>query len=170
MSDATPRARTLTPKLRKWLGLPAANRQPYRWSFAVFFVAVGSIPMIFAGWWYLAITLAIVALGVVPLIRALEHRHTDARETLYHKGKEAVARVIDVEPGGAKQHDRTVRVEFFADRVRIAAPVMGSPLARRGLRPGDDVVIVYDPASPQHCLLIERVVRGRTSEKEGGKG
>ena len=37
--------------------------------------------------------------------------------------------------------------------------VMGSPLARRGLEPGDDVIVYYEANEPHRCLVIEKVKR-----------
>jgi hypothetical protein len=73
--------------------------------------------------------------------------------------EETVARVIEVEPGGRTRRDHIVRLEFFVGKQRVETRVIGAPLARRGIGPGDDVVVVYQKDQPAHCLIVERVTR-----------
>jgi uncharacterized membrane protein YgcG len=92
-------------------------------------------------------------------VRWLEHREAIGRERLYREGHEVVARVVDVEPAGAGRRDHVVRVEFMVESAHVKAVVFGAPLARRGLRPGEHVMVVYDPQAPQRCIVVERAKR-----------
>ncbi|GAC1352945.1 MAG: hypothetical protein NVS3B20_08820 [Polyangiales bacterium] len=156
--------RALTKESRKRVGLPKVHARPYRWSFVALVVVIATTPMLLAAYYRTAVITVVVAFALVPLLQWWERREAQVRERLFLNGEEAVARVLEVEPGGAREHDRTVRLEFFADKARVSATVMGSPLARRGLRPGDDVVVVYDRIEPTRCLIVERILRGRASE------
>ncbi len=49
---------------------------------------------------------------------------------------------------------------------RITASIFGCPFARKGLEPGDDVVVYYAAEEPQRCLIVERIARSRSSKAE----
>ena len=157
-------SRPLTPEVRRIVGLPTLDRRPYNWSFACFVVALAVAPLLVGRYWVWAGLVVLVGLGVVPLVRHLERREAVRREDLYLNGAEVVARVADCEPGARRKTDRKrpsglVRVEFLVDGARVQASVFGSPLSRRGLSPGDDVVLVYDPKEPKRCLIVEKIAR-----------
>jgi hypothetical protein len=120
-------------------------------------VVLGAIPVIVLGKWLILALFVAVVLGVIPSVRWLEHRDAISRERLYVEGEEVVARVVDVEPAGAGRRDHVVRVEFLAGEQLVRGVVFGAPLARRGLRPGENVLVVYDPRTPQRCIVVERV-------------
>jgi uncharacterized membrane protein YgcG len=149
--------RALTPEVRKLTGLPRVSYKPYPWRIALLMAAIGVIPLVVMGKWMFVALFLTVVLGVVPSVRWLEHREQIARERLFLEGREVVARVIDVEPAGAGRRDHVVRVEYLVDEVRVQGVVFGAPLARRGLRPGENVLVVYDPQTPQRCIVVERV-------------
>ena len=156
--------RPLTPEIRKRVGLPKVDRRPYNWSFAAFVVAVFCMPLAMGRWYWAAVLLAIVGLGVIPLLRHLERRGAILREEIYVHGREVVGRVVEVEPGTQTKRERErpsglVHVEFFVDKQLVRATVHDSPLTRRGLQPGDDVVIVHAADQPTRCLVIERIAR-----------
>ncbi|MCS6899985.1 MAG: hypothetical protein RMJ98_09850 [Myxococcales bacterium] len=147
----------LTTELRKRLGLPLAPPAHYPWPVALLLVALGIGPLWLAGYRPLAGVIMLVGLGVLPAIRWMERREFLDCERLYEQGQEGFAIVQEVEPAGAQRNDHLVRLEIFAQGQRIPAVVSGSPLARKGLSPGDGVNVIYDPADPRHCLLIGRV-------------
>jgi hypothetical protein len=155
--------RPLTPEIRAQIGLPTADRRPYRWAFAAMVVAIAAVPLVLAGWANAAVAVAIFAFVVLPAYRAWERREIDRLEQTYLHGDEAVARVVDVEPAGPGRTDRTVRLEFFAGPKHVRASVLGSPLTRKGLAPGDDVVVAYAPSEPSRCVIVERVRRAPKS-------
>ncbi len=134
--------RALTPEVRKLTGLPRVSYKPYPWRIALLMAALGVIPLIVMGkWMFVALFLAVV-LGVIPSVRWFEHREAIGREQLYREGREVVARVVDVEPAGAGRRDHVVRVEYLVDDAKVQGVVFGAPLARRGLRPGENVLVV----------------------------
>jgi hypothetical protein len=149
--------RALTPEVRKLTGLPRVSYKPYPWRIAFLMVAIGVIPLIVLGKWMFVALFLTVVLGVVPSVRWLEHREAIGRERLFLEGREVVARVIDVEPAGTGRRDHVVRVEYLVGDARVQGVVFGAPLARRGLRPGENVLVVYDPQTPQRCIVVERV-------------
>lgn len=161
--------RPLTPEIRRTVGLPPLDRKGYNWSFALFVVCLACAPLLVGRYWVWSGLVVLVGLGVVPLVRHLERREAIRREDLYLQGAEVIGRVLDCEPGHRRKSDRQrpsglVRVEFLVPSEgktpkRVQASVFGSPLSRRGLAPGDDVVIVYDPLTPEHCLVIEKIAR-----------
>jgi hypothetical protein len=69
---------------------------------------------------------------------------------------EAKGRVLDVEPAGSLRKDHLVRVEFLAGEAMVRASVIGCPLARKGLAPDDNVVILYAADRPARCLVVGR--------------
>lgn len=151
--------RALTSEIRKRVGIPRVDATPYRWSFAALVVSCAVTPLLFAKMWRASLAIAAVGLLVVPAVRWYERREARRREQLFEDGSEAVARVSAVEPGSGKGSDRIIRVDFWAGDVHVETIVMGSPMARRGLEPGDDVTVYYDPNEPHRCLVIEKVKR-----------
>lgn len=151
--------RNITTEVRKRVGIPRVDATPYRWSFAFLVVACAATPLLLAKMFRPSLLIASFGLLVVPAVRWYERREARRREILYEAGEEAIARVSAVEPGSANSKDRLIRVDFWAGEVHIETNVMGSPLARRGLEPGDDVTVLYDPADPHRCLVIEKVKR-----------
>jgi uncharacterized membrane protein YgcG len=156
--------RELTPAIRKKIGLPAAKVPPYRFAFVGLLVALIGVPMLMLAWFKATFALVFVALVMLPAVRWWEKREIANRDRVYTHGREVVARVLDVEPGGPDRGGKVVRVQFM---VKVPSPklveasVFGCPLARKGLEPGDDVVVVHDADQPLHCLVIERVARSK---------
>ena len=150
--------RALTAEVRKRVGLPKSEGR-YPWARAVIATGVFGVPLALAGWGSLTAILALVALIVLPAWRAVEQREARAREELYLRGDEAVARVLEIEPAGAGRRDHVVHVEYFVGDTRHEAKIVAAPLARHGLRPGDDATVVFDPRSPTRCLLVEKIAR-----------
>lgn len=148
--------RTLTPELRRKLGLPARTFEPYRWPHAVIAVFVFGIPLALAGHPGLAVLLAFVALVALPLWHRAEHRVATAGEALFRDGDEALARVLFVEPAGPGKRDHAIRVAYVVEGTRIEARVVGAPLARQGLRPGEEIVVFHDRRELARCLVVER--------------
>jgi hypothetical protein len=136
--------------------LPKRELAPYRWAFASVVVGTACIPLVLASLWTLAIAAVVIGLIILPAARWFEHREALWREHVYRNGVETTAHVIDVEPAGARRRDHIVRVEFFAHGAVFRASVVGSPLARKGLAPGDDVVVIYAASSPERCLIVSR--------------
>lgn len=149
----------LTPELRRRIGLPVSTTRPYPWPMALLMVLLGVGPLWMAGYRALAFAFIVVALGVLPALRWLEQKEHRERERLYHEGKEGFAVVTEVEPAGERRNDHLVRLEIFASGAVVKTSILGSPLARKGLGPGDDVRVIYDPQDPRRCLLIERTQR-----------
>ena len=149
----------MTNEIRKRVGIPRVDATPYRWSFALLVVACAASPLLFAKMVRVSLAIAVVGLAVVPGMRWYERGQARRRERLFEDGKEAIARVSAVEPGAGRGSDRIIRVDFWADDVHIETIVIGSPLARRGLEPGDDVNVYYDPTEPHRCLVIGKVKR-----------
>lgn len=158
-SDATGAPRSLTPEVRKALGLPAGSRVGYRWSFAALSVAVVAIPMLLAGLVKTFALFAFVALVGFPFVRWLERRDVEQKERLYRDGAVGWATVLEVEPGGDGNKDRPVHLELWLGGQAVRATVRGSPLARRGLEPGADVRVIYAAEDPRRCLIVERGTR-----------
>jgi len=162
MNDAGSSVRTggpprrLTAELRRELDLPAVTLAPYRWAFACVVVTTACVPLVLAKLWTLAVMAVLLGLVVIPAVRWFEHREASWREEVYRSGREAIGRVLDVEPAGSRRRDHTVRVEFVAGRDRVRASIIGCPLARKGLMPGDDVVILYAAERPARCLVVGR--------------
>lgn len=156
-SAAAPREpRTLTPALRRKLGLPARAFEPYRWPHAVIAVFVFGIPLALAGHPGLSVLLALVALVGLPLWHRAEHRVATAGEALFREGDEALARVLFVEPAGPGKRDHAIRVAYEVGGARVEARVVGAPLARQGLRPGEEIVVFHDRRELSRCLVVER--------------
>jgi hypothetical protein len=165
-SPGTPRP--ITAEVRKRVGLPkSATRYP--WARALILTGVFGLPLALAGWGSLTAILALVALIVLPAWRAVERRETTARERLYTHGDEAVARIVEIEPAGAGRRDHVVHVEYYVGNTRHDARIVAAPLARKGLRPGDDAAIVFDPKEPTRCLLILKIARVRAAEPPSAK-
>jgi hypothetical protein len=158
--------RALTPAVRKSLGLPAHVQAPYRYGFAALMVAIVAAPLLMLHWYWVFAAVASFALGVLPFMRWFERRNVLLAERVYTHGREVIARVVDIEPGNAQRHHKIVRIEFVAERAgrgpaRVAAVVIGAPLARRGLEPGDDVVALYDRVEPSRALIVSKVFRDK---------
>jgi hypothetical protein len=148
--------RVLTSEMRAALELPVVARPSYPWAFACVVVGTACVPLLLASLWTLAAAALALGFVVFPAIRWLEYRHASWREGVYRTGREAVARVLDVEPAGSQRRDHIVRLEFSAGGAKVRASVIGCPLARRGLMPGEDVVVLYDAKSPERCLVVAR--------------
>ena len=148
--------RTITAEVRRDLELPAVALAPYRWSFASFFVATACVPLLLAKLWVLAGAAVMIGLVVVPAVRWFEYREASWREEVYRTGLEAKGRVVDIEPAGSGRRDHTVRVEFLAGGTAIRASIFGCALARKGLMPGDDVVILYAAERPARCIVVAK--------------
>ncbi len=153
--------RVLTAKIRRELGLPPAVVAPYRFGFALLMVGLVSVPMLLLGWYRLSVVMALIVLGLLPAVRWWEKREAALRDRVYTHGREVIARVTDVEPGGPDRGGKIVRVQFLAGEEAVQASVLGAPLARRGLGPGDDVVLLHDEVDPTHCLILSRVARSK---------
>lgn len=146
--------RTLSPELRAALNIPVVKHAPYRWAFACVIVATACLPLVLAAMWKFVALAIFTGLVVVPAVRWFEAREASWREHVYRTGVEVKGRVLDVEPAGAGRRDHLVRVQFVSTGGLVRASVLGCPLARRGLRPLDDVVVIYDPESPMRCLIV----------------
>jgi hypothetical protein len=106
--------------------------------------------------------LVVVAIGFValPLVRWFEGRDLARIEDIYRFGSETTGRILDVEPAaGPGRSDHIVRVEFRAAGAVVQASVIGCPLARRGLAPDDEVVVLYAPDRPARCLVVRKIAR-----------
>lgn len=156
---ASPVPRALTAETRKKLGIPAAKVPPYRFAFMGLICALVGVPMLLLAWYKATFALVFISMGLVPAVRWYEKREIELRDRVFTHGKEVVARVLDVEPGGPDRNGKVVRLEFQIDTTRIAASVFGCPFARKGLEPGDDVVVYYDEGEPRRCLIVERIAR-----------
>jgi hypothetical protein len=148
--------RQLTAEVREELDLPSVHHMPYRWTFAFIVVATACLPLVLASLFKLAAAAVVIGLVIVPAVRWFEFREASRREEVYRSGVETKGRVLDVEPAGSRRRDHLVRVEFLAGGATVRASVIGCPLARRGLMPGDDVVILYAAERPARCLLVGR--------------
>jgi hypothetical protein len=148
--------RQITVEVRRELDLPVVKLAPYRWAFASFFVATACLPLLLAKLWTLAVAAVLIGLVAIPAVRWFEYREASWREEVYRSGLEAIGRVVDIEPAGSRRRDHTVRVEFLAGRERVHASIFGCPLARKGLMPGDDVVVLYAAERPSRCLVVAR--------------
>jgi len=152
--------RTLTATTREELGLPAVSGAPYRWAFASLVVGTACVPLVLAGMWRTCLAAATIGLVVLPLVHWFEHRDAKRREDVYRFGLEALGRVLDVEPStGPGRSDHIVRIEFVAAGDVIHASIIGCPLARRGLLPEDQVVVLYAPDRPDRCLVVRKATR-----------
>jgi len=152
--------RSLTPAIRAELGLSAATRPPYRWAFASLIVATACVPLMLASLWTACVGAGAIGFVILPLVRWFENRDAARREDVFRFGKETIGRVLDVEPAAAPgRSDHIVRVEFRAAGDLIRASVIGCPLARRGLMPDDEVVVLYAPDRPTRCLVVRKVAR-----------
>jgi hypothetical protein len=150
--------RRLTAELRRELDLPIVRRVPYRWTFACVVVATACVPLLLAKLWTLTVLAVLLGLVVVPAVRWFEHREAAWREDVYRTGMEARGRVLDVEPAGSQRKDHLVRVEFLAGDAMVRASVIGCPLARKGLAPDDNVVILFAADRPARCLIVGRLL------------
>jgi hypothetical protein len=155
----SPAARELTPAIRAELGLSKVSNAPYRWSFASLVVATGCVPLLLAKMWKTSGAAVLVGFVVLPLVRWFERRDAARREDVYRFGVETTGRVLDVEPAAPGRSDHIVRVEFRAAGNVVRASVIGCPLARRGLLPDDDVVILHAPDRPERCLVVRKAPR-----------
>lgn len=157
------RGRVLSPELRAELNLPVVVQAPYHWSFASLVVATVCLPLVLASMWKAAALAVFVGLVVIPAVRWIETREASWREHVYRTGVEVTGRVLDVEPAGAGKRDHLVRVEFVAGGALVRASVVGCPLARKGLRPEDDVAIIHDVEAPTRCLVVRKVIVPKTA-------
>lgn len=146
----------LTPELRKRLGLPLAPAARYPWPVAAMVVVLGFGPLWLAGYRSLAGVLVALGFVVLPAMRWMERREWQERERLYALGREGFGVVLAVEPAGDQRNDHIVRLELFVEGKRIQTIATGSPLARKGLGPGDEIKVIYDERDPRRCLLLER--------------
>jgi hypothetical protein len=151
---AAPRA--LTARTRAELNLPVVARVPYRWTFACVVVGTACLPLVLAKLWTLAMLAVLLGFVIFPMVRWFEHREASWREDVYRTGIETTGQVVDIEPPGATRRDHILRVEFFADGIVVRASVIGCPLVRKGLKPSEDVVVIYDAKNPSRCLIVER--------------
>lgn len=170
--------RKLTAEARKKVGLPPAVVPAYRFGFIALLDALAVVPMLMLGWYKTSAALVLVSLVILPAIRWYERREIALRDRVYTHGREVVGRVLDVEPGGPDRGGKIVRVQFMVatgDTPKlVSSSVFGCPLARRGLEPGDDVVIYFDEADPMRCLIADRVARSKPKKvvrrPQGGCG
>ena len=152
--------RVLTPAMRNELGLPPMSYGPYRWAFATLVVGTACVPLIFASMWKTCFAAGAIGFVILPLVHWFEHRDAKRREDVYRFGSETNARVLDVEPStGPGRSDHIVRIEFRAGGEVIRASVIRCTLARRGLLPEDEVVVVYAAEDPERCLVVRKVAR-----------
>lgn len=151
--------RELTPRIRAELGLSEVMHPPYRWAFAAIVVTTACVPLLLASLYKTCLLVVAVAFVILPLVRWLERRDATRRDDVYRFGTETTARVLDVEPSGPDRSDHIVRVEFRARGAVVHASVIGCPLARRGLMPEDEVVVIYAPERPTRCLVVRKVAR-----------
>lgn len=160
-----PNARELSAEVRAKVGIPRPSHGPYRWSFALFFVAIAAVPLALAGLYWLAALVAAGGLVVWPAIRWTEDREALLREHTFKRGLDTIGRVMAVEPGD-RGRGHIVRVEFEADAKTHVASVQGCPLARHGLMPGEDVAVRFDPNQPLRCLILGRSKGGSSRPPE----
>jgi len=152
--------RELTRAVRAELGLTEVTHAPYRWAFASLVVFTACVPMMLARLWKACWGAIVIGFVVLPLVRWFERRDAARREDVYRFGMETTGRVLDVEPStGPGRSDHIVRVEFRVDAAVVQASVIGCPLARRGLMPDDEVVVLYAPERPTRCLVVRKVAR-----------
>jgi hypothetical protein len=152
--------RVLTPAVRAELGISEVPRAPYRWAFASLVVGTACVPLMLASMWKSCVAAVAVGFVVLPLVRWFERRDAARREEVYLFGAETTGRVLDVEPStGPGRADHIVRIEFRADGAMVQASIIGCPLARRGLLPDDEVVILYAPDRPTRCLVVRKAAR-----------
>ncbi len=168
--------RVLTAAVRKKLGIPPAVVPAYRFGFAALMVSIVGVPMLMIGWYKATVALVFVALFGIPLLRWWERREIALRDRVFTHGKEVVARVLDVEPGGPDRNGKMVRVQFIHEKKLLAVSVFGCPFARKGLDTGDDVVLYHAEDDPMRCLIVERIMRSsspkarKVRRAEGGGG
>lgn len=162
-----PKPRELTPELRKKIGLPAKPMAAFPWATALIAVGTFGIPIALAGYWKLSALIAVAVLVGWPIWRRVEHANERAGEQIYRFGIEAVARVIDVEPAGPGQRNHLTVVEFMVGDDRVTAKVVGAPLARKGLRPGEDVIVIHDRTTPTRAVVVDRVERVGAKRRKG---
>ena len=154
--DAVSTPRELTPEICRKLGFVRAPDRSHAWRNAVILVLVFGAPLSVAGYVGYAALLALsVLLGVLGW-QMFERDLAASGEKLYCTGDEAIARVLWVEPPGQGRRDHLACIEYSARGSAITAKSTGAPLARQGLRPGDQIRVIYDPERPKRCLLIER--------------
>lgn len=160
MNDHGVGIRKLTPAVRAELGLSQAPHAPYRWAFASLVVATACVPLMLASMWTACAIAVAIGLVIIPTVRWFENRDAAWREEVYRSGTECTARVLDVEPAAAPGGgDHLVRVEFRTDAAVVRASVIGCPLARRGLMPDDEVLVLYAPERPTRCLVVRKITR-----------
>lgn len=159
MADAPVTPRALTREVRAELGLPASSLSPYRWTFAAIVVLTATVPLLLAKLWAMCALIVLLGFFILPVVRWFENREAAWREEVYRLGIETGGRVLDVEPASPGRADHVVRVEFRAGEQVVGASVIGCPLARRGLMPEDEVVILYAPERPTRCLVVRKVAR-----------
>ena len=151
--------RAVTPAIRAELGLAERPTSPYPWAFAAVVVGVACIPLGLASMWKACSSAVGVGFVILPFFRWLEQRDGAWREDVYRYGTETNGRVLDVEPPGAGRADHLVRIEFRAGAELVRASVLGCPLARRGLGPDEEIVVLFAPDCPTRCLIVGKVFR-----------
>lgn len=149
----------LNAETRKRLGLPLTTPKPYPWALAVLLVVLGVGPLWLATYHRAAVALVVIGLIVLPVMQWVEHHEKIERERLYLHGNEGHAVIIEIEPPSDKRNDHRVRLEVFAGGQKIRTTVVGCPLARQGIGPGDEVRVAYDPRDPRRCLILGRSQR-----------
>lgn len=159
--------RKLTPAIRRELGIPEADARPYRWGFAVLVVALVAVPLLLAKMAWAAGVVAAAALVGVPLVRRIEQGELRLRERAFEEGDEARGVVLRVEPGGDGGRDRPVHVELEDGRKLV---VRGSPLARRGLGPGDSVLLFVQGSQAVLVARIDKAPPPREGAEEDDHG
>jgi hypothetical protein len=149
--------RTLTPEIRRTIGLPAYRPEPFRWAAATFVAVIAAIPLYLLGMLWLAVLVVFLLLVAIPAVKSLEHRSMLFREQIWRFGRETTGQVDYIEPGNEDKRFRLIRVTYEAEGRSIEAILIDSPLVRRGLRPGDVVKLLYSDSDPTQCLMVERV-------------
>ncbi len=162
-----PKPRELTAEMRKKVGLPAKAMAAFPWATALIAVGTFGVPIALAGYWKLSTFIAVAVLIGWPIWRRVEHANERAGEHTFRFGAEAVARVIDVEPAGPGQRNHLTVVEFMVGETRVTAKVVGAPLARKGLRPGEDVIVIHDRDVPTKAVVVDRVERTGAKRRKG---
>lgn len=165
VESAPAEPRELTREIRKQIGLPLRAVQPYSWPKAWVFSLGFGVPLALAGYHVIAGALCLVALVFLPIWRRVEHKGATAGEDIYRFGVEAIGRVIDNEPAGNGRRDHLTRVEYLVGDVKVTARVVGAPLARKGLQPGQVVRVIHDRVATSRALIIERASDAHAERK-----
>jgi hypothetical protein len=151
--------RPVTPAIRAELGLALRPPSPYPWAFAAVVVGVACIPLGLASMWKACSSAIGIGFVILPFFRWFEQRDGAWREEVYRYGIETNGRVLDVEPPGSGRADHLVRIEFRAGTDVIRTSILGCPLARRGLGPDEEIVVLFAADCPTRCLIVGKLVR-----------